>query len=149
MKQIEAGFTLLEVIIVLALIGIMCGFSTLFFARSLPSARLHATARDISSVIRHARVLSSLKRENQVVIIDAKDRVYGIKGRPLRSIPEGITIEAIDPATGQVSKDACTLRFYASGGQETGSVIVKNKDKALRIDTDPVAGSVMIKAVGR
>jgi len=139
---------LLELIIVLALIGIICGFSTLFFARGLPSARLHAATRDVSSVIRHARALSSLQRENQVVIIDPKDRVYGIKGRPLKAVPEGITIEAVDPLTGQVSKDARTLRFYATGGQETGSVIVKNKDKALRIDTDPVAGSVTVKAVG-
>lgn len=148
MKNREAGFTLLELIIVLALIGIISGFSTLFFARGLPSARLNAAARDISSVIRHARALSSLKRENQVVIIDAKDRVYGIKGRPFKPIPEGIAIEAIDQLTGQVSKDARTLRFYAAGGHEIGSLIVKNKEKALRIDTNPVVGSVTVKVVG-
>lgn len=138
---------MLELIIVLALIGIICGSSTLFFARGLPSARLNATARDISSVILHARALSSLQRENQAVIIDPKDRVFGIKGRPLKTVFEGITIEAIDPLTGLVSKDARTFRFYATGGQETGSVIVKNKENALRIITDPVAGPVTVKAV--
>jgi general secretion pathway protein H len=147
LKLKEAGFTLLELIIVLALIGIMCGFSTLFLSRGLPSAQLNTVARDISSVVRHARALASLQRENQVVIIDVKNRVYGIKGRALKTIPEGITIETIDPATGQAAKDGCTLRFYATGGQETGSVIVKNKDKALRINTDPVAGSVTVKVV--
>lgn len=146
MKRTETGFTLLELIIVLALIGIMCGFSTLFFARGLPSARLNATARDISSMIRYARALTLLQREDQVVIFDTKDRVYGIAGRPLKPVPEGITFEVVDPATGQISKDARTFRFYATGGQETGSVIVKNKDRALRIDTYPVAGSVTVKA---
>lgn len=139
---------MLEIIIVLALIGIMCGFSTLFFAGGLPSARLHAAARDISSVIRHARALASLNRENQTVIIDVKYRAYGIKGQPFKSVPEGITIETIDPVTGKVSQDTRTFRFYATGGQETGSVIVKNKEKVLRIDTDPVAGWVTVKAAG-
>ena len=64
-------------------------------------------------------------------------------------VPEGVTIETVDPATGQVSRDARTFRFYATGGQETGSVIVKNKDKALRVDTDPVAGSVTVKEMRR
>ena len=149
MKQREAGFTLLEIIIVLALIGTMCGLSTLFFARGLPDARLNAAARDISSVIRHARALAQLKREDQIMMIDGKGRIYGINGQPFKPVPEGVTIETVDPATGQVSRDARTFRFYATGGQETGSVIVKNKDKALRIDTDPVAGSVTVKEMRR
>ncbi len=138
---------MLELIIVLTLIGIICGFSTLFFARGLPSARLDATARDVSSVIRHARALTLLQRENQTVIIDGENRLYGIKGHRLKPVCEGIIIGTIDPQTGEVSKDARTFHFSASGGHEAGSVIVRNKDKALRIDTDPVAGSVTAKAV--
>ena len=140
---------MLEVIIVLAPDRDHVRFFHIFLC-ARPSLRTaHATARDISSVIRHARALSSLQRENQVVIIDAKDRMYGIKGGPLKPVPEGITIEAIDPLTGQASKDARTFRFYATGGHETGSVIVKNKEKVLRIETDPVVGSVTVKAVER
>lgn len=149
MNDAEAGFTLLELIIVLTLIGIMCGISTLFLVRGLPSARLSATARDISSVIRHARALAQLQREDQTVMINGKDRVYGIKGHPFRVVHEGITVETRDPATGQVSRNARTSRFYATGGQETISVIVKNKDKTLRIDTDPVVGSVTVQEMGQ
>ena len=134
---------------VLTLTGIMCGFSTLFFSRALPGARLNGAARDISSVIRHARALTRLKHEDQTVTVDGKDRRYGIKGRPPRFVPEGVTLETVDPVPGRASQDERTFRFYATGGQEAGSVIVRNKDKSLRIDTDPVAGSVTIKTAGR
>jgi type II secretory pathway pseudopilin PulG len=133
--------------IVMALIGIICSFSTPFFAKGLPSAKLNAAARDVSSTIRHARSLAQIKGENQTVIIDTRGRQYGISGRALKRVPEDITIRVIEPVPAEAPDGKHSFLFYATGGQEAGSIVLGNKDRSLRIDTDPVAGSITIKSI--
>ena len=47
----DTGFTLLEVIVVLALIALILGLATPFFAGALPSARMDSTGREISAAM--------------------------------------------------------------------------------------------------
>jgi len=52
------GFTLLELIIVLALVVLILGLTSLFVAGRLPSAKANAAGREIAGMIRHARSLA-------------------------------------------------------------------------------------------
>ena len=90
MQQIrrQKGFTLLELILVLLLIGLILGFSTfIVLGTTLPSARFSATARDLSTTIREARSLARVSGDKQTVIIDLdtgdlRDRGPQDKGDP-------------------------------------------------------------------
>jgi prepilin-type N-terminal cleavage/methylation domain-containing protein len=61
------GFTLLEIIIVLALVTLILGLSSVFVAGFLPSAKANAAGREISGMIRHARSLARMNRESRSV----------------------------------------------------------------------------------
>jgi prepilin-type N-terminal cleavage/methylation domain-containing protein len=64
------GFTLLELIIVIVIIVLVLGMSTLFFASTVPSARLNGLSREMSSMLKLARITAQNKGEKQTVIID-------------------------------------------------------------------------------
>ena len=97
-----AGFTLLELLIVLALVTLVVGISTVFLVNTLPASKLDATARDISSTIRYARTLAQTNNEQQVMTIDLDSNRYGIEGRGERNIPPGMHIKVMDPFSGEV-----------------------------------------------
>jgi len=141
----RAGFTLLELIIVVFLITLMLGLSAVFFANTLPSGRFNATAREIASAIRQARHLAKLNGEKQIITIDMDSRSYGIEGRAEKSLPSGIAIKIIDPLAGDITNGKYRMTFHAAGSAEGGTVVLWNNIRAAHINIDPVAGAVIIK----
>jgi general secretion pathway protein H len=145
-NESKSGFTLLEVIIVLFLISLILGLSTVFFANTLPSTRLNATAREISATIRHARHLAYTNGEKQTITIDLDSRLYGIEGIAQKNIPSDIYIKVIDPLSGEIRSGKYSILFYETGGIEgSGTIVLFNNKKTIKIVLDPIVGSVVIR----
>jgi len=140
----NAGFTLLELLIVLTLVTVLVGIATVFFVNTLPASKLNATARDISSTIRNARILAQTNNERQVITIDLDSKRYGIVGRGDKEIPPDIHIKVLDPFSGEISNGTYQMRFnaYGTGG---GTVVVWNNKRSVSIQVDPVTGPVVTK----
>jgi general secretion pathway protein H len=139
------GFTLLELIIVLFLITLILGLSTIFFANILPSNRFNATIRNISATIRQARTLSQTLGKEQTITIDLDSKKYGIEGRGVKDIPSDIYIKVIDPLSGEIHSGEYQLVFHTIGGVEGGTIVLWNNKKTVSIRMDPVVGSVVVK----
>jgi general secretion pathway protein H len=144
-QRSSAGFTLLEIIIVMMLASIILGLATIFFANTLPSQRLNATGRDLSAFIRQARYLAQNRGEDLVLIIDLDQRLYGIEGFRVKKIPSDISIKALDPLEGDVIRGKYPILFRATGGVEGGSLVLWHKKKVVYIEMDPVVGSVKVR----
>jgi general secretion pathway protein H len=139
------GFTLLELIIVLFLIALILGLSTILFVNILPSSRLNATAREISATIRHAKHLALINGETQTVTINLDSGSYGIEGIIHKNIPSGITIKVIDSLLGEIRNGEYPIIFSATGGMEGGTIVLSSNKKTIKLELDPVVGSVVIK----
>ena len=78
------GFTLLEVIIVMVLITLVIGISTVFFANTLMSSTFNTTVKDISSSLRYVRTLAQIHGERKTLTIDLDARTFSVQGRGTR-----------------------------------------------------------------
>ncbi len=145
MKMSDKGFTLLELVIVMTLMVLFLGLSGVHFANHLPSARLGAAGRELSGLIRMARIEAMNGREAQRVTIDLSRGTYGMEGRGKRTIPEGVTISIIDPVRGRFSGGEYEITADASGSIGACEILLKNARRTLRIEIDPVVGSVVVK----
>jgi general secretion pathway protein H len=140
-----SGFTLLELMIVLVLVTIVTGLSTVFFANSLPSAKLNATGRELSAMIRQAALLSKSRGETQVISINFDTRRYGLEGGISRNIPREIGIRVIDDALGEVSSGVYPITFHESGGIEGGTILLWSNKRRLAVSIDPILGSTVVR----
>ena len=141
----ERGFTLLELIIVVVIIVLILGMSTLFFASTLPSAKLNGISREMSTMIKQARLLAQSKGETQALIIDLDSKTFGIEGKETKAIPPEISARVIDPLSGEVYRGKYTLIFHDTGAIEGGTILLTYSKKTVSIETDPVVGSIVIK----
>ena len=144
-KGRDRGFTLLEIIIVITLVVLILGFTTLFFGNALPGARLNSAARELSAMMRYAKILAQNNGEPQTVLINLDTGRYGIEGVQTKNIPEGINIRVTDPVTGEVSRGNYAVLFHESGISEGGTITLWNAKRTLNIELDPIVGSVMLK----
>jgi len=138
----HAGFTLLELIIVMFLASLILGLSTVFFMNSVPSVRLDATGREMAATIRHARSVAQNRGEDQAFMINLDTKQYGLEGRGMKAIPGEISVRVDDPFAGEIRSGTYPIHFRAYGGAEGGTVILQGRKKAIYIQTDPVVGSV-------
>jgi len=145
MKMEERGFTLLETIIVLSLVTLILGLSTVFFAGFLPSARLHATGREIAATIRHARYMSRMSMETRTVTIDLDKKSYAIDGQQTRTIPPETRIRIVDPLSGEIRQGEYSIVLRPAGSMTGTTILLSGGRKAMRIEMDPVTGAVLTR----
>jgi general secretion pathway protein H len=141
----RAGFTLLELIIVMLLISLIFGLSSVLFTNMLPSVRLNSTAKKISATIRHARSLAKISGEVKTIVIDLDSKLFGIEDRSHEDIPSEVNIKVIDPLYGEVSKGKYKLNVNTTGGIEGCTIVVWNNKKTVSIEIDPIVGAVVVK----
>jgi general secretion pathway protein H len=144
-RKKNRGFTLLELIIVLLLIFIILGLASLYFSTFLASARLQATARDLSTTLKQARSLSKIHEGKQVVAFDLEGRSYGIEGRSLKKIPAGIDFKIIEPGGGEIQSGQYRLVFESDYGTEGPVFLLSSRKRTVTVQLDPLLGSVVIR----
>jgi len=141
--QKTAGFTLIEIVIVLFLVTLILGFSSVYFSGSLASVRIHSTGREVLATMRYARSMARMNHEKQILTIDLDAKHYGIEGHGSRNIPQEIRIRILDPFSGEIANGKYSMVFPSSGAIRGGTIILSNNRKELSILTDPVIGSVI------
>ncbi|HEX8948723.1 MAG TPA: prepilin-type N-terminal cleavage/methylation domain-containing protein [Dissulfurispiraceae bacterium] len=141
----HSGFTLLELMVVMVLITLIAGLSTVFFAGTASKKRLEAEAVGIFTTMRHARALSQMNGEGYAVAINLDSKEYGIEGGRSRKLPSDIGMKVIDPAGGERHNGEYRFEFLASGGVQGGTVVLENGKREIKIEPDPIVGAVMIK----
>ncbi len=138
------GFTLLELIIVIFLITIILGLSGFFFAGSTSSQRFNSTVRGVAASLKYAKALASIDGEKKIFSIDMDRRVYGIQDMKGKDIPDGIGIKVTDPVNGDIHNGRYDIVLYPSTGLPGITIWLWDKKRTARIETDPVAGTVVV-----
>jgi general secretion pathway protein H len=127
----QRGFTLLEMIIVLVILGLMLG---LVVTRGpLHSARLdgEATARDLAGTLRLARG-RAISRDQSVSVI-LTPSTYQIEGLPQRAIPRDVALAG-----------NAVIRFSPDGSSSGGTVFVQTPTARTAIVVSWLTGSVNV-----
>ena len=141
----KSGFTLLELIIVLALVTLILGLTSVYVAGFLPSAKASAAGREMSGMIRYARSLARLNSESRTFVIDLDNRTYGIEGLATKPFPPEARVRVIDPVSGEIFGGKYPIVFTPAEGTSGGTIILSWGKKTIRIELDPIVGAVVLK----
>ena len=85
----QKGFSLIEVMIVMAVTVILSGLASVSFVSQLPHHRLNGAARDLVSDLRWARQLALAERQTVSVVLELETDRYRIERQSRPGIPIG------------------------------------------------------------
>ncbi len=139
----DAGFTLLELIIVLLLIGLITALVMVSLTAALPSTKFRSEVRKMGSLLRYARNRAEFLNQEKEVIIEIEKREVKYEGKTRVAFSGDTEIYVIDPVDGETREGLYRLVFFPGGGS-TGSVIVlTRRGRKTEIYLDPLTGSII------
>lgn len=119
---IEGGFTLLELLAALTIVGIVLAVSVPSMARFYESMQYREAIRDVMSTLESARYAAVNRGEIQDVMIHVDDNTLVAVGRSVE-LPALVSLSAA--TAGELnSGNAAVIRFYPEGGASGGEVIL-------------------------
>lgn len=164
LKTGEGGFTLIELILVFAIITTLIGITIPSFQGTVAKERLKSSAGDLASTIDYAHWLSVLKGHRHRLICDldkgsyritkekhpreSPGRFYKIQSHECREkyLPKGIHFESISTESSSFSNGLVSIDFSPDGTCNGHIIrIASNLGESLGIQTFSNTSSVMIK----
>lgn len=142
----QRGFTLLEILAVLALIGIAVTVTAFSLDGGLERARLDASARDMVAALRHTRTRALVEHRPQWFTLDLNARTFASPGRDPQAIAAGTTLHVTSAAEDVQHPGEARIRFFPDGSSTGGNIELTRKNRDVRIDVDWLTGSVAMDA---
>jgi prepilin-type N-terminal cleavage/methylation domain-containing protein len=133
-----AGFSLLELVVVIALLGIITGVGLPYYQSFTVSLQLQGAARDLTSDLRYAQQQAVTTQNNYQVVFDINQNLYTVENASSglliksRAIKSPISLESTTLASS-------TAVFNATGAAiSSGNVILSNSNgRHATIDIKP------------
>lgn len=149
----EAGVTLIELLIVVAIAGLLIGIMFPSVAAGLESLRLRSASDSLVSLLNGALNRAERREEAVEVVISPKEntvRLYSAKPGFERTfrLPEGVTIEAVLPELPDAQEGPRSFLLMPGGVPPRIGVQLRNRRGARRIvRVDPITGVPQIEVL--
>jgi general secretion pathway protein H len=141
----ERGFTLLEMVCVVALVAMLAAVLLPFVPRNTSRARLHAYAIEAASLLKADRNAAIRRGAEVSTLVDASSRAIrsGATAQLIR-IPGDVRFEALLPQSCRQRTALSAISFFADGMSCGGAVALTRLDTSYEIRVNWLTGRVEI-----
>jgi len=144
-KACERGFTLLEMVCVIALVAMVAAVLLPLVPRNTSRARLQGYAIEAASLLKADRNVAIRRGTEVSTLVDATSRAIrsGATAQLIR-IPDDVRFEALLPQSCRQRAALSTISFFADGMNCGGAIALTRLDSSYEIRVNWLTGRVEI-----
>ena len=141
----STGVTLLELLIVLALMAIVAGIVLPMFGGPVSTSELRASARQLAAGLRLARSEAVAQRRETFLVLDVAGKRFKVDSDAKEhALPSRIELKLFTPQNDLVDESVGSIRFFPDGGSNGGRITVASGERKYDVDIDWLTGRVAI-----
>jgi general secretion pathway protein H len=139
------GFTLLELLVVLALAALLLAVAPPLITAALPGAELKSSARRVAAGLRLAREEAIRSGGDVAFTLDVENRFFEIDGGFRRaSLPRGLVLEITAAESEMRDGQVGSVRFYPDGSSTGGRVVLALGDRGWQVGVQWLTGRIRL-----
>lgn len=144
----SAGFTLIEMLVVMAILALVTALALPALRPPPDNLRLEAAARTVASALRLSRTQAIAINADVVLTIDADRRLFeSSAGSAIRIDPE-ISVDLVLAAPERRGRSAGAIRFFADGMSSGGDIVLTLGAQRARIQVNWLNGQARLDLGG-
>jgi general secretion pathway protein H len=144
-NEAERGFTLLEMVCVVAVIAMLAAVLLPLIPRQTSRSRLEAYAVQTATLLKADRSAAIRRRSDVATLVDATTRsIHSGATAAMISIPEDVHFDALLPQTCRQRAALSTISFFADGMSCGGTIALSRLDTGYEVRVNWLTGRIEI-----
>jgi general secretion pathway protein H len=140
----RSGFTLIEMLVVIAILGLTLALVGISLKPVSPATRARAAAQEISGALRAARSAALMSDRSIFFTLDLSPPGYRWGSQPQRPLPGDVSLGLLTGRDLVGSKTEGRIRFDPDGGSTGGRVSINGGGQLWWVGVDWLSGRVSI-----
>jgi general secretion pathway protein H len=139
------GVTLLELLIVLALMAFVAGIVIPRFGGPVSTSELRASARQLAAGLRLAQSEAVSERRETFLVLDVAGKRFKVDRDPQEhKLPSRVELKLFTAQNDLVNESTGAIRFFPDGGSNGGRITVASGERKFDVDVDWLTGRIAI-----
>lgn len=144
-RRRPAGFTLIEVVMVLMLAVLVITVAAVSLTRGLGSAKVRAAGQDLVAALRYTRAQAIVTRKQQALELDVDKRSYIAPRKAEVQLPEDMELRLLTAAEERTGDSTGRVRFYPDGSSTGGRIKLVYGERAWDVEIAWLTGEVRLR----
>jgi general secretion pathway protein H len=142
---VSRGFTLLEILLVLFLMGMAYALAVPMIGSGAVTLELKGATRQLAAGLRKARGIAIAQRDEATLTVDVGQRRFALSGdSKIYPLPQNIEIDLFTAQSEQLEEKVGNIRFFPDGTSTGGRITLTAKGSSFAVDVDWLTGKVII-----
>jgi general secretion pathway protein H len=144
-SESEEGFTLIEMIVVLTVLGLLTVLLVNNASQVSPATHARSAAQGISAALRSARSEALSTNRSITFSLDVANRIYRWGQSPVARLPGNIQLSVLTSRDQLASDTIGRFRFDPDGGSTGGRVTIEGGGRIWWVGIDWLSGRVSLE----
>lgn len=140
----QQGFTLVELLVVLALVGAVLAVALPRFSMGPGRRELLGAAHEVAATLREARSQALVANRSRYFHADLSTNTFWAQGEARNALPPGLRM-SVRTVEDQILEGSATVRFHPDGSSTGGSIRLAVRDIAYDVLVDWLDGGITIR----